>query len=183
MLMRAVLLPFVAFLAVTVAGTSVFAQMAPNYYPGSPAMAGGVRTASYEQTTGQQNPALSFFGRPKAAAYAPRAPIAAPAQVQVQAAAPGKPFASYQASSNVTPYLALDFAENPTSLPNYYMFVRPRLDAQQAAQTERAQFRHIQQKLRKVEAGGAVSNPSGGIPTTGHSSQFMNIGGYYPSGK
>jgi hypothetical protein len=179
----ALALPLVAFLAFTLASETTFAQAAPGYYAGGPAFVGGVRTASYQQTTGQQNPALSFFGRPKAAAYAPQARIAAPAPVQVQTAAPGKPFAAYQASSNVTPYLALDFAENPTSLPNYYMFVRPRLDAQQAAQTERAQFRRIQQKLRKVEAGGAVSNPGGGIPTTGHSSQFMNIGGYYPSGK
>jgi hypothetical protein len=179
----AVVLSCAAGLVIALAVETASAQAVPAYYPGSPAYAGGVRTASYEQTTGRSNPALSFYGGSKALAYAPQSRAAAPAPAQVQTAAPGKPFASFQQSSNVTPYLALDYAETPTGIPNYYMFVRPRLDAQQNVQSERLQFRRLQQKLRKVEAGGAVSNPGGGIPTTGSSMQFMNVGGYYPKSK
>lgn len=158
------------------------AQATPGYYPGGRATTpGAVRTASYEQVSGRSNPALSFYGGSKTLAYAPQNRVQTPAPVQVQTAPGAKPFMGYQQSSNVTPYLALDFTESPTSLPNYYMFVRPQLEQQQVNQTERAQFRHVQQQLRKAAAGGAVSNPNGGIPTTGHSSQFMNIGGYYPN--
>ena len=180
--MRAIL-PLVSLLMTVLAAGAASAQATPGYYPGSPAFTNAVRTASYEQTSGRSNPALNFYGGSKALAYAPQSTTSAPANVQVKTAAPGKPFANAPQGSNVTPYLALDFAENPTSLPNYYMFVRPRLDQQQHVQTERAQFRRLQQQMRKAEAGGAVSNPNGGIPTTGHSSQFMNIGSYYPSMK
>jgi hypothetical protein len=179
----ALVFPLVAFLAAALASELIFAQATPGYYPGSPAFTTGVRTASYQQTTGRSNPALNFYGGSKALAYAPQSPIIGPETVQVRTAAPGKPFAGVQQRSNVTPYLALDFAETPTALPNYYLFVRPQLEQQQHAQTERAQFRRLQQQLRKAEAGGAVSNPNGGIPTTGYSSQFMNRGGYYPSMK
>jgi hypothetical protein len=160
------------------------AQAAAGYYPGSRAASpGAVRPASYEQVSGRSNPALNFYGGSKALAYAPQNRVQPSAPVGVQTAAGAKPFTGYQNTSNVTPYLALDFTENPTSLPNYYMFVRPQLEQQQINQTERAQVRRVQQQLRKAAAGGAVSNPNGGIPTTGHSSQFMNIGGYYPNMK
>jgi hypothetical protein len=178
-----VILPLISLLMTVLGASAASAQATPGYYPGSPAFTNAVRTANYEQTSGRSNPALTFYGGSKALAYAPQSHTSAPANLQVQTAAPGKPFAGAPQGSNVTPYLALDFAETPTALPNYYMFVRPQLEQQQRAQGDRAQFHRLQQQLRKAEAGGAVSNPNGGIPTTGHSSQFMNIGGYYPSMK
>src|SRR4051812_19978337 len=99
------------------AGASRYAaaQANPAYYPGGSGMASsGVRTASYQQTTGVNNPALNFYGGSKSLAYVPQSHTAAPNQVQVQTAPGAKPFAGVQQGSNVTPYLALDYTENPT---------------------------------------------------------------------
>ncbi len=160
------------------------AQSTAGYYPASKnAAPSSVRQASYQSVTGRSNPALEFFGGSKALAYAPQNQTRQTAPVPVQTAPMGKPFAGnqQQQGSNVSPYLALDYLESPNGLPNYYMFVRPQLDQQQVNQTSRAQYRRMQTQFRKAVAGGAVSNPNGGIPTTGHSSQFMNSGGYYPA--
>jgi hypothetical protein len=135
---------------------------------------------AYERASGRNNPALDFYGGSKTLAYAPQGRTQAPAPLPVQTGRIAKPFSGVQQAGGVSPYLALDFTESATSLPNYFLLVQPRLQQQQVNQVQQAQYRRMQQQLRKAAAGGAVSNPTGGIPTTGHSSQFMNVGGYYP---
>jgi hypothetical protein len=46
---------------------------------------------------------------------------------------------------------------------------------------QQAQYRRLQQQVRTAATPGVVTNANGGIPTTGHSAQFMNNGGYYPT--
>lgn len=134
----------------------------------------------YEQTTGTNNPALNFFGGGKRYAYMQPAPVQAPAPVAVQTAPPAKPFSEYYQQPTISPYLALDARESDAAIPNYFMYVKPQLDQQRFNQAQQAQNRRLQQQLRRASAGGTVVTNNGGIPTTGHSAQFLNSGGYYP---
>jgi hypothetical protein len=175
-------LSLAATLGFTLAAHHAAAQSTARFHsPGGGAVAPVTQPVrSYERTTGRNNPALNFYGGSRAMAYAPQNRTAAPAPLPVQTAPMAKPFSGVQQAGGVSPYLALDARESPTSLPNYYLYVQPQLQQQQMNQVQQAQYRRMQQQLRKAAAGGAVSTPNGGIPTTGHSAQFMNNGGYYP---
>ena len=108
------------------------------------------------------------------------ASVQPPPPVAVQTRPMGKPFSSYRAQSTISPYLRLDYLETETSTPNYYMFVRPAIDQGYVNREQANENRALRSTVRQASAGGAVTSPAGGIPTTGHSSQFMNGGGYYP---
>lgn len=140
-----------------------------------------VRTTNFERKTARNNPALNFFGGAKNSTYAPQGrSVQPPPPVAVQTRPMGKPFSSYRASSTISPYLRLDYPETESSTPNYYMFVRPAIDQTAVNRETRNENRALRSTVRQASAGGAVTSPAGGIPTTGHSSQFMNGGGYYP---
>jgi hypothetical protein len=183
-------MPFVALLGVTLAATTAAAQ---SPYPnGSFEPAGysqvssqtappAVQTTNFERKTGRNNPALNFFGGAKNSTYAPQGrSVQPPAPVAVNTKPQGKPFSSYRASSTISPYLRLDYVETDTSTPNYYMFVTPAIDQTAINRDTRNENRALRSTVRQASAGGAITSPAGGIPTTGHSSQFMNGGGYYP---
>jgi hypothetical protein len=140
-----------------------------------------VQTTNFERKTARNNPALNFFGGAKNSAYAPQGrSVQPPPPRAVQTKPMGKPFSSYRASSTISPYLRLDYVETDTSTPNYYMFVRPSIDQTYVNREQANENRALRSTVRQASAGGAVTSPAGGIPTTGHSSQFMNGGGYYP---
>ena len=183
-------MPFVALLGVTLAAMTAAAQ---SPYPnGSFEPAGysqvssqtappAVQTTNFERKTGRNNPALNFFGGAKNSTYAPQGrSVQPPAPVAVNTKPQGKPFSSYRASSTISPYLRLDYVETDTSTPNYYMFVTPAIDQTAINRDTRNENRALRSTVRQASAGGAITSPAGGIPTTGHSSQFMNGGGYYP---
>jgi hypothetical protein len=167
---------FAAFLGSAVHAQTGFATTAAGATPSFRA------PGSYQRLSGRDNPALRYFGGSKALAYSSAGrsrPMPAPQPVQTAAVV--KPFSGVQPASAVTPYLALDERESTTGLPNYYLFVKPQLDQQARNQIQQAQYRRLQQQMRMATAGGVVSRSlSGGMPTTGHSTQFMNNGGYYP---
>ena len=140
-----------------------------------------VRTTNFERKTGRTNPALNFFGGAKNSTYAPQGrSVQPPAPVAVDPKPMGKPFSSYRASSPISPYLRLDYIESSTSTPNYFMFVTPALDQSQVNREMKNDNRALRSTVRQATANGAVTSPAGGLPTTGHSRQFMNGGGYYP---
>ena len=95
-----------------------------------------------------------------------------------------KPFEGIQRPQTISPYLSLDIQvsdDNGQALPNYYAFYRPQRDQQQAVQSQQAEIRRLRQQVRVANASGELSrNPVPGMPTTGTSSQFMNLGRYYP---
>jgi hypothetical protein len=137
---------------------------------------------SYERVSGRSNPALSFYGGSAALAYSARPPRPAPPPRPVNVVPPGKPFSAVRQASAITPYLGLDAGrESESSLPNYFLYVKPQLDQQRMNQVQQAEYRKLQQQVRTAATPGVVTSPNGGIPTTGHSSQFMNNGGYYPT--
>jgi hypothetical protein len=112
----------------------------------------------------------------------------APAPQPMDISGRGKPFENLYRQPTVSPYLALDLLNDEgTGLPNYYAFYKPQQERQQANEAQEARIRRLQQQLRMTTAAGAISRnssisriSSGGMPTTGTSSQFMNLGGYFP---
>jgi hypothetical protein len=105
-----------------------------------------------------------------------------PAPKQVEVTRTGKPFENIYREPTLSPYLSLDLVNDQgTGLPNYYAFVQPQRQQQQANQSQEARIRRLQQQLRTSTAKGAVTrNIRSGMPTTGSSSHFMNLGNYYP---
>lgn len=91
----------------------------------------------------------------------------------------GKPFASRSQGSTVTPWLSMSDPFS-NSGHNYYTQVRPQLDQQRANQQAAAQAR-AQQQLGSITSH-APYDPQGSeaMTPTGHSSTYMNFGGYYP---
>jgi len=177
------LLAMAAMAGLPYAGTAVAQYPAGYSQIANGTVAPAVQAPSgYERVSGRNNPALTYYGGSPALAYASRARTAPmPASMPVRTTPIGKPFSGrVQQASNISPYLGLDARESETSLPNYFLYVKPQLDQQQVNQVQQAQYRKLQQQVRTASTPGVVSSPSGGIPTTGHSSQFQNHGGYYP---
>ncbi|MBX3434686.1 MAG: hypothetical protein KF847_15310 [Pirellulales bacterium] len=142
------------------------------------------RPGVYQRLSGASNPALEYYGRGRAQFRpAPKSAAVAPAAAQaVQTAPASKPFTDYRAGSNLSPYLALDIQESSVGLPSYYAFVQPQLEQQRFAQRQQMQNQRTQQQLRSATAAGAINRGvNGGLPTTGHSTQYFNMGGYYPT--
>jgi hypothetical protein len=144
---------------------------------------------SYQRVSGRNNPALAFFGGSRALEYAPqggaqRRVAPQPAALPVQTVAAQKPFTTVPQNPIVTPYLGLNQLETADGLPNFYMYVKPQLDQYAVNQVQQAQYRRVQQEIRRSNPGVITpAGASGGMPTTGHSTQFMNNGGYYPGMK
>lgn len=172
----------------------VFAVQAPNFAQGqAPAGYTQLRDAtvspqaapmgSYQRLTGQNNPALNYYGGGQALRYATAArPMPMPAPQPVQTAPLAKPFQNLQQTSGLSPYLALDYPESGVGALNFYSFVRPQMEQQRAQQIQQVQYQRMQQQLRVATAGAAIApSPNGGMPTTGHSTQFQNHSGYYPT--
>ena len=62
--------------------------------------------------------------------------------------------------------------------------MKPQLDQQRTNHVQQAQYRRLQQQVRtatNAAAAGPTGPYNGGTPATGHNSQFMNNGGYYPT--
>ncbi len=125
-------------------------------------------------------PAMQFFGSrlpTTAIRQGLRRRMPAPQPLQLRGT---KPFESLQRPPALSPYHNLNRLESDLGLPNYYSFVRPLQQQQSANRQQAANLRRLQQKVRIATATGIVSdNPTGGVPTTGHSSQFLNLGGYF----
>jgi len=127
-------------------------------------------------------PALKYFGRGMPApATRPQQSWQAPSRPPFQLAG-GKPFQNISRPPTISPYNSLDAIESSVSLPNYYSRVLPQIKQQQARQAQSLQLRRLQQQVRLANAPAAISNNrSGSVPTTGYRSQFLNVGGYFPT--
>jgi len=127
------------------------------------------------------NPALRYFGGKNARTVyqQPASRQQPPAPQPVQAARVSKPFNGTVRTSTITPYLNLDVRQSDVGLPNYYAFVKPQLEQQRTNRTQTQRMHRMQQQLRIASTPGIVA-PGGGIPTTGHSTQFLNMGSYFP---
>ena len=132
--------------------------------------------------SGTQTPAGRYFGG--RTAITSRLPVrnSNPAPQPMDVSGAGKPFEQLQREPVLSPYLSLDLVnDDGTGLPNYYAFYKPQRDQQQKLLSQEARIRKLQQQLRVAGATRTISqDPVVGMPTTGNSSQFMNLGNYYP---
>lgn len=166
----------VVSLALCLVSTEVLAQQAATFGGSS---YGG---ATFGSTSGRSNPALRYFGNNGVAATPqtpPRATFRQPTVTQPTARPMSKPFENVTPQSNLSPYLSLDLLASPNSIPNYHAYVRPQLEQSQQQQRQNAQIQRLQSQVSTANLPGAPA-ATGGMPTTGHSTQFMNVGGYYP---
>lgn len=129
--------------------------------------------------------AIYFAGRSNAYQSNQPQPIATGREYASAGAQPSasneKPFEDVQYGPTLSPYLALDLLESSTGLPNYTMFVQPRLQQQMQAEAQARELQQLRRQARVAAARGSVTkNPVAGVPTTGSSLQFMNVGGYFP---
>jgi len=133
-----------------------------------------------QKLDGFSTPARQYFGNRlpgTSSQQGVRRRLPAPRPLQLRGS---KPFESLQRPPTFSPYLNLNIRESELGLPNYYAFVRPLQQQQNANRKQAANLRKLQQQVRTATATGIVSNnPNGGVPTTGHSSQFLNLGGYF----
>ena len=141
----------------------------------------------YTFTYGEQHyagrvptPAMQYFGAAPAQTRPQRRlreRMPAPQPLQLRGT---KPFESLRRPPTLSPYLNLDARENELGVPNYHLFVRPLQQQREIEREHSTRLRKMQNRLRMATAQGIVSNnPSGGAPSTGHSSQFLNLGGYF----
>jgi hypothetical protein len=94
----------------------------------------------------------------------------------------GKPFEHIRRQPTLSPYLGLDAApESSTSLPNWHLFVQPEIQQRNSAEVQARELMRARQQMRVASARHAVTEaPPAGAPITGSSTQFMNVGGYFP---
>ncbi len=142
----------------------------------------GEFAAAANPQAGVSTAAGRYFGGSKTfMSYQPaRRPAPAPQPMDISGR--GKPFKNLNRQPTLSPYLTLDLLnDDGTGLPNYYAFYQPLRQQQQANEAQEVRIRRLQQQLRVATATDTISgNSSGGMPTTGTSSQFMNLGGYFP---
>ncbi|MGI9428179.1 MAG: hypothetical protein ACR2NM_05945 [Bythopirellula sp.] len=153
-----------------VAGLVVECQRAPAQQQSEPA------------TANLSTPALKYFGRGKHTSIPKprsRRPAVLPQRIQYQG---GKPFQHTNRGPTITPYLQLDTLESSVGVPNYYSRVLPQIQQQQVTQAQAIQLQRLQQQIRLTGGTAAITGSrNGSVPTTGHSSQFLNVGGYFPT--
>jgi len=145
-------------------------------------LAAGVTARGADPRMGVPTAASLYFSGTHA--MLPNQPLRRPAATPQPMEEPvgGKPFEEIHRAPALSPYLTLDMPNDQDSgLPNYYAYYRPLRQQQEANAAQEARLRRMQQQLHVADATGAVTrNLHGGMPTTGTSTQFMNLGGYYP---
>lgn len=135
---------------------------------------------------GITTPAAQYFGSRSAnAVLQNQYPTAGRQYAPTHHAAPvtgGKPFNHIQRQSTLSPYLALDAVpESNTSMPNWHLFVQPQLQQNRSAEARTRELIRTRQQMRVATARHIVpENPPIGAPITGSSTQFMNMGSYFP---
>ena len=144
-------------------------------------MAATESQAQVYQGATHQTPAAAYFASrqvPNRQATVPQQ-SAVPQAVQLTGS---KPFQNLQRGPTVSPYLSLDMPETSTSLPNYYAYVRPQLQQRDINEAQAEEIRRLRQQVRQNGGQGKLSKniTNEGLPTTGNSLQFLNLGSYFP---
>lgn len=137
------------------------------------------RTASYASAT-QVRPAVGYSsggsgsGVSQASYNGPPRMEVVPSPQPVRR--PTKPFSNLVLDSTISPYLNLDHDEDAVELPNYYTFVRPQLEQQEA---NRRQQMEIQQLSRQWNNGAAPSAGPAHQGPAGRTARFMDTAQFY----
>lgn len=132
--------------------------------------------------TGQQTAASVYFASRNTVPQTQASRFSTPASQTMSVAPGGKPFQNVSRQPTISPYLSLDLvADDGTALPNYYAFYKPKREQQLAIESQQAEILKLRQRVRSAGSTAELSrNSVRSMPTTGSSSQFMNLGNYYP---
>jgi hypothetical protein len=147
-------------------------------------------TASHGQVSrGISTPAFEYFSGRSSNAMQPSQPqvggrgfVHGHQELQVSG---GKPFEHIQRQPTLSPYLALDAVpESNTSLPNWHLFVQPQMQQRNAAEAQARGLMRARQQMRVASSRHMVpESPPAGVPITGSSTQFLNMGSYFPGAR
>jgi hypothetical protein len=150
-----------------------------------------LQSASQGQVNqGVTTPALQYFGSRsqnplstgQSVQVGGRAFVHGHQQLQVGG---GKPFDQIQRQPTLSPYLALDAVpESSTSLPNWHLFVQPQMQQRKDGEAQALELMRARQRIRVATARHIVpESPPAGAPITGSSTQFLNMGSYFPGAR
>jgi hypothetical protein len=79
----------------------------------------------------------------------------------------------------VSPYLQLTNANSGFGLPNYFAYVRPALEARQAAQQQEQSIQALSTQLNSVQRD--IRRDENMLFQTGHPTRFMNFSHFFPA--
>jgi hypothetical protein len=91
-----------------------------------------------------------------------------------------KPFSQIGYAPTISPYLQLDRGNNmnePT--PNYFTFVRPRLQQHETNRRQEAELRRLGHQVRQATTMETQGSTEQSKPATGHRTYFLNTGQFY----
>jgi hypothetical protein len=92
-----------------------------------------------------------------------------------------KPFQTVYRDPTISPYLNL-YREDETSgsAPNYFAFVRPQMDQNEANRTQQRELQQLRGQLNNVSSSIVGANYQGGqLPSTGTPSRYMDTAQFY----
>ncbi len=106
--------------------------------------------------------------------------IPRPAPVQPRQSAPrsrlrGKPFQSVQSEPAISPYLNMYRRDIDNNLPNYFAFVRPQLQQQEANRQQAAELQQLRGQLQNLSSGSGAPNSAS---MTAHA-HYMDTAQFY----
>ncbi len=133
--------------------------------------------------TGRTRQALGFFGGMQARATLARMPRRTPIQpTSGRSLIPGsKPFQTAANRPTISPYLNLDRGgEDAENIPNYYAFVRPQLQQQEANRRQQQELDQLQRQMQG-SPGTVVGLHYGAARAAGRSTpaRFMDTAQFY----
>jgi hypothetical protein len=136
-------------------------------------------TPKSAQATGRLPLAVNVYSSPSAQATLSRMPR--PMTVQSRPKAPparprGKPFQSVESQPAISPYLNLYRRDvDANNLPNYFAFVRPQLEQQQANRQRAAELQELRGQLQNLSS---PSSPPNADNRTAHA-RYMDTAQYF----
>lgn len=93
---------------------------------------------------------------------------------------PTKPFQTLAPDPTVSAYLGLYRDENSQELPNYFAFVRPQMEQQEANWRQQREIQKLQRQVQQASTTVVGSQYDSNAPqATGHTARFMDTAQFY----
>jgi hypothetical protein len=119
-----------------------------------------------------------FYASPEARATLNQLPGPAPVQAASRLQTTrrgGKPFQAVQSQPTISPYLYLNAGTSSASpMTNYFAFVRPQLEAQEAGRAQQREIQQLRNQLQKVS-----SNGGGQASSQNTAAHYMDTAQFY----
>jgi hypothetical protein len=121
-----------------------------------------------------------FYASPEARSTLSQMPGPAPVQSASRLQTTrrgGKPFQAVQAQPTISPYMYLNAGTSTSSpMTNYFAFVRPQLEQQEAGRQQQREIQQLRNQLQKMSSNGAGSQSSANTNSAAH---YMDTAQFY----